>query len=118
MNYAIFLSYLHTLNGVFFIEAEAKPDQMNVFIELYNGKYHPLISVGTNGICLLNESVDKWGVELRIYINDISNMPDEWLNRKYSNRTYRADEFSYRIDDNALVYELFNNGYRIGYNNL
>jgi len=33
MKYADFLGYLHTLNGRFFIEVEAKPDKMNGFIE-------------------------------------------------------------------------------------
>ena len=111
-----FLDYLRSIDGYFFIEAEARQDKMVAFISKYNASYSPQISLETEGICVLGD-VDKWGVELRIYLNDIKNMPQYWLNRKYSNRKYRANEFSYRIDDNTLVYELFDYGYRIGYNN-
>jgi len=115
MDYMDFLDYLHTLNGSFFIEAEARLDKMNGFIEKYNKMYSSAINLNTDGICLLGD-VDKWGVELRIYLNDISNMPEYWVGRKYNNKAYHADEFAYRIDDKGLVYELFNNGYKIGYN--
>jgi hypothetical protein len=99
MNNLDFIRYIRATNGVFFIEAEARRDKMINFINRYLGE------------------VDKWGVELRIYLNDITNMPQYWLGRKYSNKKYRANEFSYRVDDNDLVNELFDNGYRIGYNN-
>ena len=110
-----FVDYLRTVRGGIFIEAEAKRGRMDAFINEYNSQYSPRISLNTDGVCLLSE-VDKWGVELRIYLNDIINMPQYWQSRTYSNRNYRADEFSYRLDDNSLVYELFDNGYRIGYN--
>ena len=117
MDYADFLSYLRASKAAFFIEVEAKPDKMDNFINWYNASYTPVIKSGTDGVCILGEHVDKWSHELRIYLNDIVNMPEYWLERKYQNRKYRSTEFSYRIDDNALVKELFNCGYRIGYNN-
>jgi len=116
MDYNGFLDYLHTLDEEFFIEAEAKERRMNNFINDYNSKYSPSIDINSEGICLLGDNVDKWGLELRIYLNDISNMPSYWVSRKYRNSLYHVDEFSYRIDDNDLIYVLFNAGYRIGYN--
>ena len=43
-------------------------------------------------------------------------MPKKWSDRAYKNGKYRANEFDYRIDDNTLVREPFENGYRSGYN--
>lgn len=111
-----FRDFLVASNAEIFLEAEAKPDKMENFINDYNRNYAPYIDFTTNGVCTLGKDVDKWGVELRIYLNDVSEMPVRWADRMYRNRKYRADEFAYRIDDNTLVYELFNNGYRIGYN--
>jgi len=117
MEYADFLSYLRSSKERFFIEVEAKPDKMDGFIAWYNAAYSPIINSETDGVCILSEYVDKWSYELRIYLNDIENMPEHWLDRKYENRKYRSDEFAYRIDDNNLVRELFNCGFKIGYNN-
>lgn len=111
-----FLDFLTNLDSDIFLEAEAKPDKMESFINSYNKDYTPHIDFATNGVCTLGKDVDKWGVELRIYLNDISGMPKKWADRAYRNKKYRADEFDYRIDDNTLVRELFDNGYRIGYN--
>ncbi len=113
--YEDFLSYLSSSRQVIFIEAEAIEEKMNDFIRKYNDRYNKQIGLNSEGVCLLGD-VNKWGVELRIYFNNISNIPDCWDKRKYANKKYRANEFSYRIDDNALVWFLFDNGYCIGYN--
>ena len=116
MNNRDFIDFLKSLQSDFFLEAEAKPDKMTNFINKYNRRYTPHIDPDTNGVCTLGANVDKWGVELRIYLNDITGMPPRWASRVYRNRKHRANEFAYRIDDNTLVNELFDNGYRIGYN--
>lgn len=113
--YEDFLNYLSSSRQVIFIEAEAKEEKMKDFIRKYNDRYNKRIGLNSEGVCLLGD-VDKWGVELRIYLNDTSNIPDYWGERKYENKKYRANEFSYRIDDNNLVRFLFDNGYGIGYN--
>ena len=110
-----FLSYLSSSEQVIFIEAEAIVETMKDIIRKYNVRYNKLIGLNSEGVCLLGNVV-KWGVELRIYFNNISNIPDYWDKRKYANKKYRANEFSYRIDDNNLVWFLFDNGYCIGYN--
>lgn len=63
----------------------------------------------TDGIMLLGD-VDKWGVELRLYLN---HRPD--FLPVTSNRAYRS-EYPYRINDNNLIREMFDIGYRIGVN--
>ena len=59
---------------------------MEVFINDYNKYYTPPISFATNGVCTLGKDVDKWGVELRIYLKDISGMPKKWTDRVYRNK--------------------------------
>ena len=113
--YKDFLKYLSNSGQAIFIEAEARKDKMDKFIEKYNNSYGKQIGLNSEGICLLGD-VDKWGVELRLYFNDASNLPDYWDERKYTNRKYRSNEFSYRIDDNDLIRFLFDNGYQLGYN--
>ena len=107
-----FYNFLISNKQRIFIEAEGKEDKIKAFIQNYNSKYNKSVSIGDDGICLLGD-VDKWGVELRIYL---SNIPDYWDKRKYVNKKYRANEFSYRIDDNDLVWFLFDKKYKLGYN--
>ena len=113
--YEEFLNFLKKSEQEIFIEAEARKDKMLKFISNYNSQYGETINLCTDGICLLGD-VNKWGVELRIYFNDTSNIPTSWESRKHQNRHYRSDEFYYRLDDNKLVRFLFDKGYRIGYN--
>ena len=110
-----FLKFLKGTNQEIFIEAEARRDKMEIFVDKYNRDYSESVGIGDEGICLLCD-VDKWGVELRIYFNDITNIPYYWNERKYKNSNYRSNEFKYRLDDNKLVRFLFDNGYHIGYN--
>ena len=112
-----FLMFLKADNQVIFIEAEARLDKMLKFIQKYNTDFGQAISLKTDGICLLGD-VDKWGVELRIYFNDIRGIPKSWESRKYKTRHYRSNEFAYRLDDNKLVRFMFDNGYHIGRNQM
>ena len=90
-----FLSYLSSSEQVIFIEAEAIEEKMKDFIRKYNGRYNKRIGLNSEGVCLLG-NVDKWGVELRIYFNNISNIPDYWDKRKYANRNIVL--MSFRIE--------------------
>ncbi len=114
--YNAFLSFLQNSNQDFFIEVEGREDKILKFISKYNTAYGTIINLNSEGICLLGD-VDKWGVELRIYLNEISGISSPWNSRKYRTTHYRSDEFGYRLDDNDLVWFLFDNGYRLGYNN-
>jgi hypothetical protein len=116
MEYSDFIDYIASMGEDFFIEVEAKPDKMEKFIQWYNAMYTPHISTTTDGVCVLGENVDKWGTELRIYLNDVADMPPYWKSRMHGTRNYRSEEFGYRVDDHHLVEELFRQGYRIGYN--
>ncbi len=110
-----FLDFLKKTNQSIFIEAEARKDKMNDFIKKYNTDYNESVNLNSKGICLLGE-VDKWGVELRVYFNDLTGISTYWNARKYNNKIYRSGNFAYRLDDNELVQFLFSNGYRIGTN--
>ena len=101
-----FLNFLRKTNQSIFIEAEAREDKTN---------YSESINLNSDGICLLGD-VDKRGVELRIYFNDLTGIPPYWNSRKYDNKIYRSGKYAYRLDDNELGHFLFSNGYHIGAN--
>lgn len=96
-----------------FIEAEGKPNIIQKFIEEYNSKYSPTISVHSEGIIKLQDDANKWGLELRLYLHDKEGLPAGISVTK--NKQYRC-EYSYRINDIDLIRELFELGYRIGLN--
>lgn len=93
-----------------FIEAEGRPSRLNSFYAEYNAKYSPAISNATRGIIVLEEDANKWGLELRLYLN---HKPD--FVQVTKTVTYRND-YPYRINDKQLIQELFDLGYRIGLN--
>ena len=98
----------------FFIEAEAKPSRMRNFIDEYNRSYNEDLSIHDDGIILLQEDANKWGLELRVYVRTC---PPENVRRLgfTHNEAYRND-FSYRLNNNEIVRYLFEQGYRIGMN--
>lgn len=98
----------------FFIEAEAKPSRMRNFIDEYNRSYNEDLSIHDDGIILLQEDANKWGLELRVYVRTC---PPENVRRLgfTHNEAYRND-FSYRLNNNEIVQYLFEQGYRIGMN--
>ena len=51
-----------------FIEAEGKPSRLKKFYTEYNEMYSPSINNNTNGIIVLEEDANKWGLELRLYL--------------------------------------------------
>ena len=102
------------MNEEFFIEAEAKPGRMQKFIDTYNSSYDENLTFEDDGMIILQENANKWGLELRLYVY---NRPPEniyQLGFTY-NDAYRGD-FSFRLNDNDVVEFLFEQGYRIGFN--
>lgn len=98
----------------FFIEAEAKTSRMRNFINSYNHSYNENLSIHDDGIILLQEDADKWGLELRVYIR--TRLPENVRKLGFAhNETYRND-FSYRLNSNEVVKCMFEHGYRIGMN--
>ena len=93
-----------------FIEAEGRPSSLHKFYEEYNSICSPSINDDTDGVIVLDEDSNKWGLELRLYMH---NDPD--FISTTSNTVYRP-EYSYRINDTDLIRALFYLGYRIGLN--
>lgn len=111
-----FLDFLRNYNQEIFIDVEGKQDKIQKFITKYNKSYATNVTVDDDGICLLSDTVDKWGLELRIYFNNTTGIPAYWNAKKYKNKGYLSDKFTYRLDDNKLIWFLFDNGYRVGDN--
>lgn len=93
-----------------FIEAEARPSRLKKFYSYYNSRYSPSVDDYTDGIIVLDEDANKWGLELRLYLH----YSPTCMHATHNN-AYRAD-YSYRINDKDIVEKLFELGYRIGLN--
>lgn len=98
----------------FFIEAEAKKDRMMNFIQNYNASYSSAITLSSNGVILLQDDANKWGLELRVYVRSCPPATVKSLGFTHNN-AYR-DNYSYRLNNNQIVEFLFSKGYRIGIN--
>ena len=96
-----------------FIEAEGKPSVIEKFIRAYNDEYGHCIDEDEEGIIVLQDDANKWGLELRMYFNDKSGIPSA-VNVTRT-KGYRG-EYSYRINDIQLIKEMFSLGYEIGCN--
>lgn len=96
-----------------FIEAEGKPKKIEKFIDNYNAEYNHNINESEDGIIVLQDDANKWGLELRMYFNDKSGIPSGVSVTK--TKGYRG-EYSYRINDIGLIYDMFSLGYEIGCN--
>ena len=95
-----------------FIEAEGRPSRLKNFYQVYNRKYRPAIGDDTDGIIVLDEKANKWGLELRLYLRK---KPDCIASTR--NTVYRS-EYYYRINDIDVISEMFDLGYRIGLNKI
>lgn len=96
-----------------FIEAEAKQSKIEKFIEEYNSKYSRNLSMSDDGIIVLKNNADKWGLELRCYFNDRTEFPEGV--KVTLNKVYRP-EYSFRFNDVSVILQLFSLGYKIGAN--
>lgn len=94
----------------FYIEAEAKMDRIQRFINEYNSVSGENININSNGIVLLQEDANKWGLELRPYVTARPAYPGFVTNRHY------LPEYSFRFNDNDVIMLLFEAGFRIGLN--
>lgn len=93
-----------------FIEAEGKPTKLDSFISSYNALYSPCITVNSDGIICLAENANKWGLELRLYLNHAPSFIHATSTSSYRNN------YLYRINDVEVIKEMFSLGYRIGLN--
>lgn len=64
----------------------------------------------SDGIIVLEEDANKWGLELRLYLHHSPACIHATKNRAYRN------DYEYRINDVDVIWELFEMGYRIGKN--
>ena len=108
-----FLDDIKHNGGNFFIEAEAKPRTMTKFINDYNRTHTPTITMNSQGIIVLQDDANKWSLELRLYVPAT---PSSDIAHLFSrNNVYKA-KYTYRLNDNSIIKELFNNGCKIGMN--
>lgn len=99
-----------------FIEAEGKSQKIDCFIKNYNSQFGTTLSSNDDGIILLQDDANKWGLELRLYVRTCPPINVRELGFTHNN-AYRND-FSYRLNNNDIVNYLFSIGYRIGFNRM
>ena len=102
--------FIESIGKDVFIEAEARPARLKSFYSEYNSKYRPSIGDFTDGIIVLEEDANKWGLELRLYLHERPTCINTTKNKAYRN------EYPYRINDVNVIWNLFDMGYRIGLN--
>ncbi len=102
--------FIRSTGDIVFIEAEARPSRLSSFYNEYNGKYGPSINDATDGVIVLDEDANKWGLELRLYLHY-----QPTCMQATRNTVYRSEYF-YRINDVDIIWEMFDLGYRIGIN--
>ncbi len=97
-----------------FIEAEGKMSSINNFIDRYNRAFGTTLRSNDDGIILLQDDANKWGLELRLYVRSCPPINVKRFGFTHNN-AYRND-FTYRLNNNDIVNFLFDIGYRIGFN--
>lgn len=108
-----FLDDIRNNNGSFFIEAEAKSSRMNSFINSYNSGNNAAINVNSDGIIVLQDDANKYGLELRLYVPV---EPPTELRHLFTRTSVYRGEYPYRLNDNDIIDFLFENGCIIGEN--
>ncbi len=99
-------------NSTCLIEAEVKDTQVASFKETYK------TLTGSEDIdsTHFHSISNKWGIELRIYYTSNENTPREVLELSTSNSRPGFTEYTKRICNNEIIYELFKKGFKIGVN--
>lgn len=115
MNIKELVDWIRSSKQQVLIEAEAKPSRMSSFIAEHNAAYSRTVSTNDEGIVLLQDDANKWGLELRIYFQNKRGMPSAFSAIAKVNNTYK-DQYLYRINDNEIIEELFSNSFHIGIN--
>ena len=107
-----FLADINDNNDGFFIEVEGRPGAINRFLNKYN-RNHPAITIHDEGVMTLSDDVDKWGIELRLYV---PYAPPTTIREMFTKNTVYRSEYPYRLNNNDIIYELFDRGFTIGLN--
>lgn len=97
------------------LEAEAKRERLRSFFSDYKNITGERLTDRTDGIVVLQDDADKWGLELRIYISDITDFPEEYRGYLTSNTRFEEKYQAYaaRLNNNDLIMQLIRIGLRI-----
>lgn len=102
-------AFFKQTNDHVFIEAEGKPNVLASFLQQYNATHVPVFPT-TDGIIQLQPNANKYGLELRLYLNH----QQSFIHATHTS-TYRGN-YPYRINNNDVIKELLQMGYKIGLN--
>ena len=108
-------SYLTAANRITRIEAEGKKNSLSKFFVDYQNITGINLTFNTDGIVLLDDDANKWSLELRIYISDVTNFPTQYKNLLTTNTRFeeKYKAFAARLNNNDLIMDLIRTGLRI-----
>lgn len=115
------INYLNTRRNSIFIEVEMRYIDKTHFDTQYTaftGLAVPADSTTLPYYVWAEDAdpYDKWGIELRIYFISDENMPIPLQIRAKNNSRYGYEIYDKRVNNNQLIWRLFQNGYRLGQN--
>lgn len=101
-------------NQGFFIEVEGRVSVISRFMDEYN-EHKQLSGIPADGIVRLSEEKDKRGIEYRVYLKHVNNIP-AGIEPITKNKVYRK-EYPFRISKREYVRPLlFEDGFHLGLN--
>jgi len=115
------LAYLNTRRNVVWIEVEMRHKDKARFDTRYNS--YTGLAVPTNSdtfpyyVWSPNaDPNDKWGIELRLYFTSDGILPASLQTLSRNNSRHGYEQYDKRINNNAFIWKLFQNGYKLGKN--
>lgn len=119
--FQICLNYLNSIKERVWIEVEMRHKDKQRFDSQYthftglsvpnNSNTSPYYVWSTNA-----DPNSKWGIEIRLYYISDNNTPQELLDISNNNSRNGYDMYDKRINNNEFIWELFQNGFRLGQN--
>ena len=99
------------------LEAEGLKEHLAPFFNSYCSWTGEELDEGSDGVRILHPDADKWALELRIYISDIENFPEDFSDSlTKQNNPLANEEYVARLNGNSLIKKLIKLGLRVGDN--
>ena len=109
-------AYLENINRRVLIEVELANNSRNNFETKYNTLTNgqPLPNKNEDPYYIWQDGANKWGIELRLYFISDENIPNQLENLCVNNNRHGYEKYDKRINNNNLIYSLFEKGFALG----
>lgn len=115
------LTYLNGIKNSVWIEVEMRHKDKVRFDTRYTGSTGLAVPANSDTFPYYVWSPnadpnDKWGIELRLYFTSNGNLPAPLQTLARNNSRHGYENYDKRINNNAFIWRLFQNGFRLGQN--